>query len=105
MTLADIQETTHRIVFPVRRRIHWGMGRFCFWALASFCFVRKDLWDWEAGQLGPRRAVWVLVIGGALTGIFEGARRRFCWVEDGCCRWVGKMGFGLWLWVRLGYAR
>jgi hypothetical protein len=32
------------MVLPVRRRIHWGMGRFCFWALASFCLVRKDLW-------------------------------------------------------------
>ena len=36
---------TYRMVLPVRRRIHCGMGRFCFWALASFCFVRKDLWD------------------------------------------------------------
>lgn len=32
------------MVLPVRRRIHWGIGLFCFWALASFCFVRKDLW-------------------------------------------------------------
>lgn len=38
---------THRIVFPVRNRIHWGIGRFCFCAFASFCFVRKDLWDWR----------------------------------------------------------
>ena len=37
---------TYRIVFPVRNRIHWGIGRFCFCAFASFCFVRKDLWDW-----------------------------------------------------------
>jgi len=35
----------YRIVLPVRRRIHCGIGRFCFWAFASFCFVRKDLWD------------------------------------------------------------
>lgn len=32
------------MVLPVRRRIHWGMGRFCFCALASFCLVRKVLW-------------------------------------------------------------
>lgn len=32
------------MVLSVRRRIHWGMGRFCFFALASFCLVRKDLW-------------------------------------------------------------
>ena len=39
------------MVLPVRRRIHWGIGRFCFWALANFCFVRKDLWDYS-GVLG-----------------------------------------------------
>lgn len=32
------------MVLPVLRRIHWGIGRFCFWALASFCLVRKDFW-------------------------------------------------------------
>lgn len=32
------------MVLPVRRRIHCGIGRFCFCALASFCLVRKDLW-------------------------------------------------------------
>jgi len=101
-TLASLQKTTYRIVLPVRRRIHCGMGRFCFWALASFCFVRKDLWDWEAGQLALRRAMWVLVIRRALTGILEGARRRFRWVEDGCCRWVDECGFWTLVWVRLG---
>lgn len=35
---------SYRMVLSVRRRIHWGIGRFCFFALASFCFVRKDLW-------------------------------------------------------------
>jgi hypothetical protein len=35
---------SHLMVLPVLRRIHCGMGRFCFCALASFCFVRKDLW-------------------------------------------------------------
>lgn len=35
------------MVLPVLRRIHWGIGRFCFWALASFCLVRKDFWDYS----------------------------------------------------------
>lgn len=39
-----ISSRTYLIVLPVRRRIHCGIGRFCFCALASFCFVRKDLW-------------------------------------------------------------
>lgn len=37
-------DQSYRMVLSVRRRIHWGIGRFCFLALASFCFVRKDLW-------------------------------------------------------------
>ena len=42
----EVEEaSTYRMVLPVRRRIHCGIGRFCFCALASFCFVRKDLWD------------------------------------------------------------
>lgn len=41
---------SYRMVLPVRRRIHWGMGRFWFFALASFCFVRKDLWLCHRGQ-------------------------------------------------------
>lgn len=32
------------MVLPVRRRIHCGIGLFCFCALASFCLVRKVLW-------------------------------------------------------------
>lgn len=32
------------MVLPVRRRIHWGMGLFCFWALPSFCLVLKVFW-------------------------------------------------------------
>jgi hypothetical protein len=31
------------MVLPVRRRIHCGIGRFCFWALASLTLVRNDL--------------------------------------------------------------
>ena len=48
-TLVEIPSSsgqTHRMVFPVLKRIHCGMGLFCFCALASFCFVRKDLWLW-----------------------------------------------------------
>lgn len=37
-------DSIYLMVLPVLRRIHWGMGRFCFWALASFCLVRKVLW-------------------------------------------------------------
>lgn len=33
----------YRTELLVRRRIHWGTGRFCFCDLASFCLVRKDL--------------------------------------------------------------
>ena len=43
----------HRILFPVRMRIHWGMGRFCFSFFARVFFVRKVL---LAGlRSGPRR--------------------------------------------------
>jgi hypothetical protein len=35
---------SYLIVLFVLRRIHWGMGRFCFCARASFCLVRKDFW-------------------------------------------------------------
>jgi hypothetical protein len=35
---------SYLMVLPVRSRIHWGMGRFCFWALASFCLILKVLW-------------------------------------------------------------
>lgn len=34
---------SYLMVLPVLRRIHWGIGRFCFCALASFCLVRKVL--------------------------------------------------------------
>lgn len=37
---------SYLMVLPVRRRIHWGIGRFCFCAFASFCLVRKVLWLW-----------------------------------------------------------
>jgi hypothetical protein len=41
---------TNLMVFPVLKRIHWGMGRFCFCALASFCLVRKVLWLYNGTQ-------------------------------------------------------
>ena len=43
------------MVLPVRIRIHWGIGRFCFCALASFCFVRNDLWLWMLGKRSANR--------------------------------------------------
>jgi len=42
---------SYLMVLPVRRRIHCGIGRFCFCALASFCFVRKDLWLYDEGDV------------------------------------------------------
>ena len=41
------------MVLPVLRRIHWGMGRFCFCALASFTLVRKDFWDYSSSNRQP----------------------------------------------------
>lgn len=42
---------SYLMVLPVRRRIHCGIGLFCFWALASLTFVRKDLWlCWRSSQ-------------------------------------------------------
>lgn len=38
------EEISYLMVLPVRRRIHCGIGLFCFWALANLTFVRKDLW-------------------------------------------------------------
>lgn len=43
-SLAATRHGTYLMVLPVRRRIHCGMGRFCFCAFASLVFVRKDLW-------------------------------------------------------------
>ena len=41
----------YRIVLPVRSRIHWGMGRFCFCFFARMDLVRKDLKDpWRLGK-------------------------------------------------------
>lgn len=36
---------TYLMVLPVRRRIHCGIGRFCFCFLARICLVRKVLWE------------------------------------------------------------
>jgi hypothetical protein len=51
------------IVLFVLRRIHWGMGRFCFCARASFCLVRKDFWlcsdcQINSGTLFERRGAY-----------------------------------------------
>jgi hypothetical protein len=42
---SGVSRRAYLMVLSVFRRIHWGMGLFCFWALASFCLVRNDLWD------------------------------------------------------------
>lgn len=44
VTCVRRKKESYLMVLPVRRRIHWGMGLFCFWALASLTLVRKDLW-------------------------------------------------------------
>ena len=44
----------HRMVLPVRMRIHCGMGRFCFSFFASVFFVLKLLWA-GCGQGGGQR--------------------------------------------------
>lgn len=33
------------MVLSVRKRIHWGMGRFCLAFLASLFLMRKVFWD------------------------------------------------------------
>jgi Na+(H+)/acetate symporter ActP len=35
----------HRMVLPVRMRIHWGMGLFCFCFLPRIFLVLKVFWD------------------------------------------------------------
>ena len=50
MVTRELGDLSYLMVLPVRRRIHCGIGRFCFCALASFFFVRKDLWLWMREQ-------------------------------------------------------
>jgi hypothetical protein len=49
----DPRGGTHLMVLPVRMRIHWGMGRFCFCFLPMIFLILKVLWDgcwrWWAG--------------------------------------------------------
>lgn len=52
------------MVFPVRRRIHWGMGRLDFWALASLTLVRKDLW-----LCGGMSAVFFVLCSGPISRV------------------------------------
>ncbi len=60
-------DRAYLMVLPVLRRIHWGIGRFCFCALASFCFTRKVLWlcgnarQLLLSSLVPKRSFAVLV--------------------------------------------
>lgn len=60
-TVLEISIESYLMVLPVLKRIHCGMGRFCFCARASFCFVRKDLWDCHvlvSIYAGPLLAMW-----------------------------------------------
>jgi hypothetical protein len=52
----------HRMVLSVRRRIHCGMGRFCFAFFARILLIRKDFWD------GCRRCVEFLASHGERDG-------------------------------------
>ncbi len=36
---------TYLMVLPVRMRIHWGMGRFCFCFLPRIFLILKVFWD------------------------------------------------------------
>ena len=44
-TARDAGHATYRMRLSVRRRIHWGIGRFCFIFFARKSFVRRDLCD------------------------------------------------------------
>ena len=41
----EIDERAHLMVLPVRMRIHWGMGLFCFCFLPRIFLVLKVFWD------------------------------------------------------------
>lgn len=74
------------MVLPVLRRIHCGIGRFCFCALASFCFVRKDLWLLIFVSRASEKAV---VCRSSHTGILTVFRD-----VEGCQGGVGVDGAG-----------
>lgn len=73
---------SYLMVLPVRRRIHWGMGRFCFCALASFCFVRKVLWLCFAMVVSPGARVESPAARIASLPGLPWPRRVQFWVED-----------------------
>ena len=50
----EIHSHTHRMVLPVRKRIHCGIGRFCFCFFPRIRLILNDLCDgWRAAE--PRR--------------------------------------------------
>lgn len=73
---------SYLMVLPVRRRIHWGMGRFCFCALASFCFVRKVLWLCFAMVVSPGARVESPAARIASLPGLPWPRRVQFWVDD-----------------------
>ena len=93
------------ILLSVRRRIHCGVGRFCFCFFASVRFVAKVLCDdiywisrrWEervaTGDLnGQRSAQYALDAVRIATAALEGADAsvspRKTLVLTGCSRWT-----------------
>mgnify|MGYP005972301737 FL=1 len=47
------QSPTYLMVFPVRRRNHWGRGRFCLIFLARIRLVRKDFCEGYTNDYKP----------------------------------------------------
>lgn len=78
----------YRMVLPVRRRIHWGIGRFCFWALASFCLVRNDLWLCKGGK---RRLVSLWFLAG--IPVASALSAPACLPLSGCSRPSSRPSF------------
>lgn len=83
---SGVSVLAYLMVLSVFRRIHWGMGLFCFWALASFCLVRNDLWDCRSVSTACSRHAGVVqswgrirtgiltVLSGCLCGCSVGSR-------------------------------
>ena len=50
----QVVQKTHRMVLSVRRRIHCGIGRFCFCFFPKMRLILNDLWD-GCGASNERR--------------------------------------------------
>ena len=59
---AGIASDAHLMVLPVRMRIHWGMGLFCFCFLPRIFLVLNVFWDgFEARRVRGRGRQRVMV--------------------------------------------